>query len=133
MQIPPPASLPPYKELLAMKLPSPDWMNGRASIPLNEIAEVPSFWSAAGILYKGGGEYFLVLIRNHLEEPGFVWLQAVRPEIIEQLKQLNAGQLVAFLATWPKRQGDSSEVVRLEAVAPVLPSDGSGWDSRRVQ
>jgi len=60
-----------------------------------------------------------VLIRNHLEEPGFVRLQAERPEIIEQLNQLNAGQLVAFLAMWPKSQGDSSEVVKLETVAPV--------------
>ena len=102
-----------------MKLPSPDWMNGKTSIPLSEIAHVPSFWSAAGLLYKGGGEYFAVLIRNHLEEPGFVRLQAERPEIIEQLNQLNAGQLVAFLATWPKSQGDSSEVVKLETVAPV--------------
>jgi hypothetical protein len=133
MQIPPPASLPPYKELMAMKLPSPGWMNGRASIPLNEIAEVPSFWSAAGFLYKGGEGFFAVLTRDALEEPWIIRLQAERPEIIEQLNQLNAGQLVAFLATWPESQGDSSEVVRLEAVAPVLPSDGSGWDSRRVQ
>jgi hypothetical protein len=118
---------------MTMKLLSPDLINGRASIPLNEIAEVPSFWSGAGFLYKGGGEYFAVLTRNQLEEPRFIRLQAERPEIIEQLSQLNAGQLVAFLATWPKSQGDSSEVVRLEAVAPVLPSDGSGWDSRRVQ
>ncbi len=116
-----------------MKLPSPDWMNGKASIPLAEILEAPSFWSAAGILYKGGGEYFAVLTRDALEEPWFIRLQTERPKIIKQLSQLNAGQLVAFLATWPKSQGDSSEVVRLEAVAPVLPSDGSGWDSRRVQ
>jgi hypothetical protein len=110
---------------MAMKLPSPGWMNGKTSIPLNEIAEVPSFWSSAGILYKGGGEYFAVLTRDALEEPWFIRLQAKRPEIIERLNQFNAGQLVTFLATWPKSQGDSSEVVRLEAVAPVLPSDGA--------